>query len=147
MRALVWAVDLAGRLGWTVEAVTAWPEVDAVWVHDVPGHFSAPRQRALQAQDTVLAEVRQVSGGVVTVDTDIVNAHPVDALSELAGDARLVVVGAHDARRASRRHPGRRSVGESLALLVECPVVVVHDTSPAERAQAAPRSQGEPITW
>jgi nucleotide-binding universal stress UspA family protein len=125
-RALIWAIRLAASRGWTVEAVTAWPEAGAVLVHDVPGHFSQPRQRACTAQESALADAQRAVGGITEVDTVIVNAHPVVALRERAAGARLLIVGGHEDPRP-RAHASRPAVGDSLAGLIDCPLVVIQD--------------------
>lgn len=145
IRALVWAVRLARRRGWTLEVVTAWPDADSILVHDVPGHFSAPRQRAFAAQDAALAEARATGAGGTSVLSTIVNAHPVEALASRAASARLVVTGAHGAGPDPGRHHDRAAVGESVATLVRCPVVVVHDAGRTS-TPARPREGQRPPT-
>jgi nucleotide-binding universal stress UspA family protein len=149
VRALIWALRLANHRGWTVEVVTAWPGADAVHVHEVPGHFSAPRQRAFAVQDAALTQAREAVGNGNAARALVVNAHPVEALAARGATARLLVTGAHADRRRPPAHRGRASVGQSLALLVRCPVVVVHDartrppvTSPA--TVPAPRRSRPP---
>lgn len=125
-RALIWAMRVAKSRGWTVEAVTAWPDAGAVLVHEVPGHFSQPRQHACEAQESALAEAQRAVGGYSAVDTAIVNAHPVVALRQRAAGARLLVVGGHEDPRPPA-HAARPAVGDSLALLVDCPLVVIQE--------------------
>lgn len=120
--ALIWALRTAASRDWTVEAVTAWPEAGAVFVHEVPGHFCQPRQHAYDLQDAALAEALRVVGDEHCVETTIINAPPLEALRKRASSARLVVIGTH--RTPSATHAG---VVEELPMLVGCPVVVIHD--------------------
>ena len=140
-RALAWALDVATTHGWAVEAVTAWPEADAVMVHDVPGHHSEPRHRAVTTQARTIEAVTRAVAAVPDLSSVIVNSHPVDALLRRSADARLLVVGSHTQGGAhERRHV---PVDETLALLAPCPVVDVrakeptHD-SPVNEAPASP---------
>lgn len=142
--ALAWALRQASRHGWTVDVVTAWPASDEVFVHDVPGHFSAPRQQAVVAQDRAVAKTLAGLPDPPPVRTHVDNASPVAALCEHARTARMVVVGSQGGTHTTPT--ARASLGDSLALLVECPVVVLHeggtvpgdhvDQRPLERASA-----------
>lgn len=140
-RALAWALDVAATRGWAVEAVTAWPEADAVMVHDVPGHHSEPRHRAVTTQARTVETATRAVAAVPELASVIVNSHPVDALLRRAADARLLVVGSHGGDRPlDRRHV---PVDETLALLSPCPVVVVRANqllydSPDNEAPASP---------
>jgi nucleotide-binding universal stress UspA family protein len=124
-RALLWALRLATRHGWTVDVVTAWPEPAAVFVHEVPGHVCAPRERAAAVQARALRVALGTVPDPPRVRCHLDNAHPVVALRQRSQSAELVVVGSGGGSRAL--HPGRPSVGESLALLARRPVVVIHD--------------------
>jgi nucleotide-binding universal stress UspA family protein len=138
VRALIWALRLADQRDWTVEVVTAWPGADSVHVHDVPGHFSAPRQRAFAAQGAALTQARETVGNGSAARALVVNAHPVEALAARGASARLLVTGSHADRRRPPGHRGRASIGQSLALLVRCPVVVVHDARTRHQATTPP---------
>lgn len=145
IRALIWALRAAHQHDWSLEVVTAWPEADSLLVHDVPGHFSAPRQRAFVAQDAALARAREAAGYGTPLRALVVNAHPVEALAARAGGARLLVVGSHrDATEPFGRHHERAPVGVSVASVVRCPVVVVHGDGaapPYELTQHGTRQQ------
>jgi nucleotide-binding universal stress UspA family protein len=140
-RALAWALDAAATRGWAVEAVTAWPEAGAVWVHDVPGHHSEPRHRAVTTQARTVEAATRAVATVPQLTSVIVNSHPVDALLQRSADARLLVVGSHGREGApDRRHV---PVDETLALLSPCPVVVFRAkdptrSSPDNEAPASP---------
>ena len=128
-RALAWALDVAATRGWAVEAVTAWPEAGAVMVHDVPGHHSEPRHRAVTTQARTIEAATRAVAAVPELTSVIVNSHPVDALLERSAEARLLVVGSHGREGAhEQRHV---PVDETLALLSPCPVVVVRANEPA----------------
>lgn len=127
--ALIWALRLAAARDWSIEVVTAWPGAGEVLVHEVPGHFSVPRERACEAQESALAEARRALGDRAPVEQVIVNAHPVEALRDRAVDARLLVVGGHSEPRPPQ-HAGRAAVGDTLAMLVDCPLVVVQEHAP-----------------
>lgn len=140
-RALAWALDVAATRGWAVEAVTAWPEAGAVLVHDVPGHHSEPRHRAVTTQARTIEAATRAVATVPELTPVIVNSHPVDALLQRSADARLLVVGSHCREGApERRHV---PVDETLALCSPCPVVVVRAkeptrSSPDSEAPASP---------
>lgn len=136
VRALAWTLRAAVRQGWTVGVVTAWPDPATVFVHDVPGHFSAPRHEAAQVQETAIEEACRGLPRPPPIVSHVVNAHPVEALEELGAEARLIVVGSQGEREP--RHHARASIGESLALLVHCPVLVVGDDTPGEPDTARP---------
>lgn len=129
-RALAWALDVAATRGWAVEAVTAWPEAGAVMVHDVPGHHSEPRHRAVTTQARTIEAATRAVATVPELTPVIVNSHPVDALLQRSADARLLVVGHGQEGAHDQRHV---PVDETLALLSPCPVVVI-------RAKEPPRS-------
>jgi hypothetical protein len=138
--ALAWALR-AGRLhGWSVEAVTAWPEAAAVLVHDVPGHSSAPRHEALRAQARAVERALALVEDPAPLTTRVVNAHPVPALLERAGHARMLVVGSHGSTRPPSQRD-RASVGDTLTLLAACPVVVVGDEPAQDPTPQDPTSQ------
>ncbi|MGD9959405.1 universal stress protein [Nocardioides sp.] len=123
-RALVWALKLARAHDWRVEAVTAWPDAEAVFVRDVPGHSCEPRQRALDLQDAALGRATRALGRLPALDARIVNARPLEALRDRASSARLVVVGSHGPT-APLARGGRAPLGECLRAVVDCPVILI----------------------
>lgn len=120
--ALRWALDNAAEQGWSIDVVTAWPDPDDVFVHEVPGHYCAPRGRAVGEQDRVLVDAGLSGTAPVTMRSFIDNAPAVGALAARGADALMIVVGRADPDRPGRRRP---DVGEACAVLVSCPVVVV----------------------
>lgn len=133
-RALGWALRVAARRGWTVVVLTAWPDPADVFVHDVPGHACAPRARATAAQASAITQACATLPVPPPVVADVVNAHPVTALCDGARNARMVVLGSCGEQSPNRA--SRASVGESLALLTRCPVVLVEQ---AQELQAPGR--------
>lgn len=126
--ALRWALRAARRLGWVVDVVTVWPDREAAFVHEVPGHSSDHRHRAVEAQRSALADSVGAPGPQPRVRTFVENARPVDALVAHGRGAALLVVGAP-----------RQPSGSTPALLsrrADCPVVVV---------DAASRPVDEPV--
>lgn len=129
-QALIWALREGAMLGWAVEVVTAWPEAGAVLVHEVPGHHSEPRSRAVLAQEQSLAHATARVDPLPALARSVVNAHPVDALIAHAADARLLVVGSHGP--GASPDPHHASVGDTLTLLCACPVVIVRPDASAQ---------------
>lgn len=122
-KALAWAMDLAAANGWSVEAVTAWPEFGAVLVHDVPGHYCQPRASAVAAQARAIAAASSAVPVVPPVQRILVNDSPVEALLKRSDRARLVVVGTRSG--AGPHHVGHPTVGEAVSRRARCPVVFV----------------------
>ena len=121
-QALAWALDVAARRGWAVDVVTAWPDLGEPLIHEVPGHYSDARGRAVEGLRSALArrENRQRDPEVrVFVD----NADPVEALVARSRGADLLVVGVSRGGQSRRR--GLPPVAEECRRLVECPLVVV----------------------
>lgn len=122
IRALAWALSAASDRGWSVDVVTAWPDLGEAFVHEVPGHYSDARGRALDGLDRAL-----VSCGVAHDDPEVrihvENADPVAALAACSRGAELLVLGASEAGRSRRR--GSPPVSQSCQHLVGCPTVVV----------------------
>jgi nucleotide-binding universal stress UspA family protein len=140
IKALIWALRVGRLHGWSVEAVTAWPEAAAVLVHDVPGHSSAPRHEALRAQARAIERALAVVEDPAPLTSSVVNAHPVSALLERAAHARMLVVGSHGSTRPPSQRD-RASVGDTLTLLAACPVVVVGDEPEQDPGPQTPTSQ------
>lgn len=124
VQALTWAMRVARDRGWTVDAVAAWPDASAAFVHDVPGHYCEPRGQAQQSLLEAVASASALVASPPRVVTHLENKHPVPALLARSRGAQLLVVGRHDA--SSQTHGRRRaSVGDSCAAKATCPVVVV----------------------
>lgn len=131
--ALRWALGVASRLGWVVDVVTAWPDREAVFVHEVPGHPSDHRHRAVTWQRRALAAVADDGSPVAPLRTFVENARPADALVAHGSGASLVVVGAS--------HAGTtQSTAVTLSERCCCPVVVVDPSRsrPARMPRPAP---------
>ena len=133
--ALAWSLDLCRRRGWLLDVVTAWPDVGQVTVHEVPGHYSLPRGRAVAALDAALAAC-----GVGPQDPDVVvevvNDDPVRALARRSRGAEVLVLGA-SANGRSRR-AGYERVSDSCRVRSSCPVVVVDHTSGGSATRGRP---------
>jgi len=120
--ALAWALDVAGARGWTVDAVTAWPDLGEPFIHEVPGHYCDARGRAVEGLRTSLSRCQGHRDGPA-IEVCIENADPVEALAARSRGADLLVVGASGAGRSRRR--GLPPVGESCRRVVACPTIVV----------------------
>lgn len=134
--ALAWSLRLAAGRTWGVDVVTAWPAGSDVFVHEVPGHVSAPRTQAAQAQDTAMRACLDLWRDMSFVSLSLENARPVDALLHHAAGATLIVVGTPSGQRSSG--PGvsqsgstHEGVAEVCARSGPCPVVMVDPTGRA----------------
>ncbi|WP_148616327.1 universal stress protein [Nocardioides rubriscoriae] len=122
-QALRWAAAEARARGCRLEVVTCWPDPEALFVHEVPGHFCAPRHQAVQGLERVLGATRLAWEGL-EVSTAVVNAHPVDTLVGRCTPQDLLVVGA-SRRRGARAERGAPGVDQRCSMSAPCPVVVV----------------------
>jgi hypothetical protein len=102
--------------------VTAWPEPEEVFVHEVPGHHSAPRARAAAQQDAAVALVADLLQSHPVV-VHLVNAPVVPALLEECDPDTVLVVGASHLDEGE--HPGVRRVDEACALHAPGTLVVI----------------------
>jgi nucleotide-binding universal stress UspA family protein len=136
-RALQQAVTVARDRGWDVDVVTAWPEADEVFVHDVPGHYMVARGRAMQWQDEALAAIDP--GDLSHVTVFLVNDRPAAALLARCDGADLLVLG----KGHPETEPPEESVGAACSDAVPCPMVVVPTT---ELEAAARRAGSRPVT-
>jgi len=138
VEALSWAMRLAYERGWTVEVITAWPDADAVWVHEVPGHFCEPRAMARLAQERAVQEASAAVEHLPRLRTELSNDRPVDALVGASRHADLLVMGSY-----GRPGPGRHAqVRETCAARARCPVVVVQQDAEPDRVPR-PRAAGD----
>ena len=110
------------------------PDVGEALIHEVPGHYCAPRGRAVEALHRALA--------ACDIDPDhcrawihVDNDDPVRALVAHSRGAELLVLGRSD--RGRSRRSGAPSVSESCLQQAPCPVVVVDDASHAAVLQSA----------
>lgn len=97
-RALVWAIGEAVQGGFDVAVLTAWPANGAVMVHEVPGHASAPRSRAVEAQLRTVAHARSEVHRWPALSARIENERPLDALLAASASSYMLVLGAGEAR-------------------------------------------------
>ncbi len=131
--ALARALDVAARRGWAVDVVTAWPDLGEPLIHEVPGHYSDARGRAVEGLRTALAR-REDRARDPEVRVFVDNADPVEALVARSRGADLLVVGVSRGGQSRRR--GLPSVAEECRRLVECPLVVV---DPADGGPGVPQ--------
>ncbi|GAA2366761.1 universal stress protein [Dactylosporangium salmoneum] len=110
MGALRWAADEASRCTRMLHVVTVLPE----------GASAAGAGTAARAA----VEAQRWRVGVATV-AETRRGAPVDVLRELAGEARLVVVGGRGAGPDDGRPMG--SVSEALGARADAPVLIVHE--------------------
>jgi nucleotide-binding universal stress UspA family protein len=120
VEALRWAAGEARARGCDLEVVSCWPDPEAVFVHEVPGHFCAPRHEAVEGLQQVLRAAADACEDV-DLTTVVLNTHPVEALVGRCAAADVLVVGA-SRRRGRRAGPG---VDQRCSMLAPCPVVVV----------------------
>jgi nucleotide-binding universal stress UspA family protein len=120
--ALAWAHDACRTYGWSLDVVTAWPGRGEIFVHEVPGHYCAPRARAVAALQEALESCGvELDGPTVTVHIE--NADPMRALDHHSRGAHLLVLGAS----RHRHRLGLAPLSEVCRLRVDCPVVVVDE--------------------
>lgn len=120
--ALAVALEIARTRGWTVDVVTAWPDLGAPLVHEAPGHYNDARGRAVEGLNRALARCGvELDGPLARVWVE--NADPVQALVARSRGAQLLVVGAPD--RGVSQRSGLPAVGDLCRRLVDCPTLVV----------------------
>jgi nucleotide-binding universal stress UspA family protein len=123
LRALRHAARIALDRDWDLEIVTAWPDADDPFIHDVPGRYMVARGHAMDCQRQALAAL--ASPEALRVETFLLNARPAQALIARCDDADLLVVGA-----SRPGHRGdRRGVAAECVEAASCPVTVVPDPS------------------
>jgi nucleotide-binding universal stress UspA family protein len=137
-RALQWAVREAATRGGTVQAVTAltFDSVESSSIHQRDQHRERV-ERMLGGQ--VSAALNNDSR--VAITTRVVFGSPVDALTDTARGADLLVLRGRRRRRLLR--PIHRSIVARCIHAGGCPVVVV-PAAPAPRVPAAARPTGIP---
>jgi nucleotide-binding universal stress UspA family protein len=135
--ALAWAHDLCRERGWVLDVVTAWPDLGEAWVHEVPGHYCAPRGDAVAALQSALAACDvEIDGPTVRVHVE--NKDPIDALVAHSRGAALLVVGSPRSGRS--RRAGCATVIDRCQDEAWCPVVVVDGAEVAPSGSAPSRS-------
>lgn len=119
--ALIWALRVATERGWEVQVVTAWPDADVPWIHEVPGHYCEARAHAETAQQAAMFAALRAVPGAPMPSVSVTNEPPAEALVTASRCASLLVVGEPEHLDAHRRV----SLGRAVARRVRCPVVVV----------------------
>jgi nucleotide-binding universal stress UspA family protein len=129
-RALMWALEEAGRRADKVRAVTGWvwDGVESLNAASTPAEALAQAQRLLdRAVDEVLGQVP----GAVSVERVCQRGLPSDAICAAAADAELIVLGSHGHGAVHDKLIG--STSERVIHHAPCPVVVVPDPRHVER--------------
>jgi nucleotide-binding universal stress UspA family protein len=143
-RALRQAESIARERGWDLELVTAWPDADEEFIHNIPGRYVVARGRAEDSQTEALSSL--VSDRLAGVTGSVVNARPTMALLDHCVGADLLVVGAGRPERELER-PG---VAAACSRAAPCPVVIVPafgtepDVIPASTVPAARHRRARP---
>jgi nucleotide-binding universal stress UspA family protein len=120
--ALAWAHDEAKLRGWTLDVVAAWPDLGEPAIHEVPGHYSVARGRAVDGLNAALAACGVELDGP-TARIWVLNEDPVAALVGRCDGADLLVLGgAHGGR---SRRLGQPTMRELCLGRVRCPVIQV----------------------
>ncbi|WP_082563569.1 universal stress protein [Nocardioides sp. Root140] len=133
VQCLVWALHHAAVHQLTVEVVTIWPSRHSVFVHEVAGHFSAPRWKARDAQREVIRKaLAQVPRGSIHA-ARLENGRVVDSIVHASARCELVVLGAAS---GDEPHPLTTRVTEQA----ECQVVVVDRAGEVQRPTSTGRS-------
>jgi hypothetical protein len=127
--ALVWGLRHAAAHDMGVEVLTVWPDHRSALVHDVPGHFCAPRWSARVAQQEAIRKASEAVPEVPIVATTLENADAAEAIVRASARHDLVVLGSSPA-------PGPRRFTERVVEDAHCDVVVV--AGPAAPTPAAP---------
>lgn len=117
--ALVWGLRHAAAHGMDLEVLTVWPAHHSVLVHEVPGHFCAPRWSARLAQEDTLREAVQAVPTAPVVVTTLENADAAEAIVRASASHQLVVLGSSGKAHAPHR------LTERVLQHAACDVVVV----------------------
>ena len=135
--ALAFGADLAASLGSRLLAVQCWSDVYATVAGSARRSHRSPEALAAAAAAALDAQVRPLGERYPTLDVEqkLVDAPPLQALTEHAAGARVLVVG-------TRGHNDQTGIlmGSTSQALVEfatCPVVVVHPRHAVGTAAAA----------
>lgn len=122
LRALRWAASEARARGGTVQAITAW-HWDGSGTFFVAATSPADeRDRAQQILDEAIANVSAEFADVV-IAGELVEAPPGRALTYVAANADILVLGSHGHSRL--HHAVLGSVSEECVRRAPCPVVVL----------------------
>ncbi len=136
VRALVWGLRHAAGRGMCVEVLTVWPAHRSVFIHEVPGHFSAARCGARTAQqDAIRRALEEVSDRPITA-VRLENADAEAAIVHASARCDLVVLG-------SNANDSSRSLTDRVLERADCEVVVVGSSSEVISTTGSVR----PLTW
>lgn len=132
--ALVWALRHAAGHAMRVEVLTIWPPHGSPLIHEVPGHFCAPRWSAHVAQhDVVRHALEEVPAGPI-LRVRLENGDAAEKIVEASARCDVVVLG-------SNSPAGRRRLAARIHAEAACEVVVVDhrgDVSPERLRPASP---------
>lgn len=116
--ALVWGLRHAAEHDMDVEVLTVWPPQHAPLVHEVPGHFCAPRWSARAAQAEAVRRAVDTVPDAPRVETTLENADAAAAIVRASAHHDLVVLGAG-------APGGRHRLIDRVLADAACDVVVV----------------------
>lgn len=129
-RALMWALEEAGRRADRVRAVTAWTW-DGVEALNAASTPIEAREQAQRRLDRSVDEVQEQMPGAPSVERLVQRGLPSEALCAAAADADLIVVGSHGHGAVHDKLVG--STSERVIHHAPCPVVVVPDPRHVEK--------------
>lgn len=140
LEAAEYAASEAVNHGEKLTAVHAW-QVPPVWTDESLDEESLHALEEVHRGilDTTIARV-QLEFPTLRIETKVVNEPPLDALRELAGNSRMLVLGNHGLKSVPKLVLG--AVSHSLVRAVEVPTVVVRAPAPAESLPSVTR-EGE----
>jgi nucleotide-binding universal stress UspA family protein len=123
--AVEWAAALAGREGWPLTLVNAYPDLNSPPVRGfyVPEHEM--QADAHRITDEVQECLRDAGWAAIDVRTEVDRGYPADVLAQQSGDARMLVVG----RRGGGGFVGMLvgSTAFAAAELARVPTIIVPD--------------------
>jgi hypothetical protein len=128
--ALVWALRHAVDHDMDVEVLTVWPDHRSALVHDVPGHFCAPRWTARVGQEKTVREALDAVCTPPHVRTTLENADAAEAIVRASERHDLLVLG-------SGRPPEPHRLTDRVIEGAACDVVVVGPPPTASRHDRA----------
>lgn len=129
-RALMWALEEAGRRGGKVRAVMAWAwdGVETLNAASTPAEALAQTQQLL---DRCVDEVVNQVPGAPTVERVCQRGLPSEAICAAAADAELIVLGSHGHGAVHDKLVG--STSERVIHHAPCPAVIVPDPRHVEK--------------
>jgi hypothetical protein len=118
-----------------IEVLTVWPPHGSVLVHEVPGHFCAPRWGARSAQADVIRRALEKVPDRPIITTSLENGDAVNVIVHASARHDLVVLGA-----LSNDRPHRLTNRITEGAL--CDVVVVDEAGEPSRRQSVAQPPG-----